>query len=310
MGSPAAPSELNRGHLGDAYSLVCIPCFYYSRATPVCSIYLSGLLSSPPPDLYPALGGILAEEPETLKSISFILLNPAPTDRNPPVTRWHPETKLEVKTAKPLVDARDSDDQSMFEKVDLYLADRPKDGYDTYVDSLDTSSRRGNRYAELPSDPSIEHPLNTRMAHLSAEDMKNKLKELNPLHQEIFCLWHTLTMEGEDHDMPITHKRRVTEDETPLPEARALIRENDKSNAKIGLGPKTDMGLRGAFQGSKEDALFDQPQETDEEQPMDEAVPEEEEETETSTFQYPNLMVSDPLLDSRDVLGLPPDGKG
>ncbi|KAG6916879.1 hypothetical protein DXG01_004788 [Tephrocybe rancida] len=64
---------------------------------------LSGLLSLSPPEVYPALGGILAEEPglgKTLESISLILLNPAPIDRNPSVTRWDPEAQLEVKTIK------------------------------------------------------------------------------------------------------------------------------------------------------------------------------------------------------------------
>ncbi|KAH0579534.1 hypothetical protein H2248_002388 [Termitomyces sp. 'cryptogamus'] len=61
---------------------------------------LSGSLSETLPEVYPALGGILAEEPglgKTLESISLILLNPAPPERNPSMTRWDPEARLEVK---------------------------------------------------------------------------------------------------------------------------------------------------------------------------------------------------------------------
>ncbi|KAG6852711.1 hypothetical protein C0991_009638 [Blastosporella zonata] len=64
---------------------------------------LSGALSPSPPEVYPALGGILAEEPglgKTLESIALILLNPAPIERNPSVTRWDPEAQLAVRAIK------------------------------------------------------------------------------------------------------------------------------------------------------------------------------------------------------------------
>ncbi|KAG6826270.1 hypothetical protein H0H92_000500 [Tricholoma furcatifolium] len=64
---------------------------------------LSGLLSPSLPQVNSALGGILAEEPglgKTLESISLILLNPAPIERNPSVTRWDPVARLDVKAIK------------------------------------------------------------------------------------------------------------------------------------------------------------------------------------------------------------------
>ncbi|KAG6880635.1 hypothetical protein C0992_003235, partial [Termitomyces sp. T32_za158] len=64
---------------------------------------LSGALSDSFPEICPALGGILAEEPglgKTLESISLILLNPAPPERNPTMTKWDPEARLEVKAIK------------------------------------------------------------------------------------------------------------------------------------------------------------------------------------------------------------------
>lgn len=64
---------------------------------------LSGLLSPTLPQMPPILGGILAEEPglgKTLETIALILLNPAPSDRNPTVRRWDPEAKLEVRAIK------------------------------------------------------------------------------------------------------------------------------------------------------------------------------------------------------------------
>ncbi|KAG6844323.1 hypothetical protein H0H87_007807 [Tephrocybe sp. NHM501043] len=64
---------------------------------------LSGVLSPSLPEMYPALGGMLAEEPglgKTLESISLILLNPAPVERNPSVTRWDTEAQLDVRAIK------------------------------------------------------------------------------------------------------------------------------------------------------------------------------------------------------------------
>ncbi|KAG5652712.1 hypothetical protein H0H81_003963, partial [Sphagnurus paluster] len=64
---------------------------------------LSGALAPELPETTPALGGILAEEPglgKTLESIALILMNPAPPERNPSVTRWDPVAKLEVKAIK------------------------------------------------------------------------------------------------------------------------------------------------------------------------------------------------------------------
>ena len=65
---------------------------------------LSGELSADPPDLMPVqFGGILAEEPglgKTVETIALILLNPAPPEYNPTLTRWDPRTSLEVKAVK------------------------------------------------------------------------------------------------------------------------------------------------------------------------------------------------------------------
>ena len=65
---------------------------------------LSGELSANPPDTIPVpFGGILAEEPglgKTVETIALILLNPAPAEYNPTVTRWDPQASLEVKAVK------------------------------------------------------------------------------------------------------------------------------------------------------------------------------------------------------------------
>ncbi|EAU87406.2 hypothetical protein CC1G_02165 [Coprinopsis cinerea okayama7 len=61
------------------------------------------LTTEPPESPPPAFGGILAEEPglgKTLETISLILLNPAPDSRNPSVTRWDPEARLDVKAVR------------------------------------------------------------------------------------------------------------------------------------------------------------------------------------------------------------------
>ena len=65
---------------------------------------LSGELSAELPHTIPAsLGGILAEEPglgKTVETIALILLNPAPPEYNPMLTRWDPQASLEVKAVK------------------------------------------------------------------------------------------------------------------------------------------------------------------------------------------------------------------
>ncbi|TFK67239.1 hypothetical protein BDN72DRAFT_843332 [Pluteus cervinus] len=70
--------------------------WYYNR--------LSGVLSQDAPvEPSPALGGILAEEPglgKTMETIALILMNPAPPERNPSVTRWDPATELNVRAIK------------------------------------------------------------------------------------------------------------------------------------------------------------------------------------------------------------------
>jgi E3 ubiquitin-protein ligase SHPRH len=65
---------------------------------------LSGELSANPPDNIPVpFGGILAEEPglgKTVETIALILLNPAPPEYNPTMTRWDLQASLEVKAVK------------------------------------------------------------------------------------------------------------------------------------------------------------------------------------------------------------------
>lgn len=64
---------------------------------------LNGMLTPHLPRDWFVYGGILAEEPglgKTLETIALILLNPAPAERNPTVTRWDPEAKLDVKEIK------------------------------------------------------------------------------------------------------------------------------------------------------------------------------------------------------------------
>lgn len=65
---------------------------------------LSGELSANPPDTIPVpFGGILAEEPglgKTVETIALILLNPAPPEYNPTMSRWDSQASLEVKAVK------------------------------------------------------------------------------------------------------------------------------------------------------------------------------------------------------------------
>ncbi|KAF9007147.1 SNF2 family N-terminal domain-containing protein [Cyathus striatus] len=69
--------------------------WYYNR--------LSGALTTEPPSRSENLGAILAEEPglgKTLEMITLMLINPAPPERNPSVTRWDPVARLDVRAVK------------------------------------------------------------------------------------------------------------------------------------------------------------------------------------------------------------------
>jgi len=64
---------------------------------------LSGEVADGPLEYSPIHGAILAEEPglgKTLETISLALLNPAPPEWNPTVSRWDPTSKLHVKAVK------------------------------------------------------------------------------------------------------------------------------------------------------------------------------------------------------------------
>jgi len=64
---------------------------------------LSGKLSEHRPELPTILGGMLAEEPglgKTVETIALILLNPAPPEWNPLLSRWDPISRLDVKAVK------------------------------------------------------------------------------------------------------------------------------------------------------------------------------------------------------------------
>ena len=64
---------------------------------------LSGELSEDEPKLPTILGGMLAEEPglgKTVEIIALILLNPAPPEWKPSLSRWDPISRLDVKAVK------------------------------------------------------------------------------------------------------------------------------------------------------------------------------------------------------------------
>ena len=64
---------------------------------------LSGEIRDHEPEQAVVYGGMLAEEPglgKTVETIALILLNPAPPDWNPNLTRWDSEARLDVKAVK------------------------------------------------------------------------------------------------------------------------------------------------------------------------------------------------------------------
>ncbi|KDR77994.1 hypothetical protein GALMADRAFT_244962 [Galerina marginata CBS 339.88] len=64
---------------------------------------LSGELSEVEPDTPAIFGGMLAEEPglgKTVETIALMLLNPAPPEWNPSLSRWDPNASLDAKAVK------------------------------------------------------------------------------------------------------------------------------------------------------------------------------------------------------------------
>ena len=64
---------------------------------------LSAELSDEAPELPNVHGGMLAEEPglgKTVETIALILMNPAPPDWNPTLSRWDDVSCLDVKAVK------------------------------------------------------------------------------------------------------------------------------------------------------------------------------------------------------------------
>ncbi|KAG6845100.1 hypothetical protein H0H87_000799 [Tephrocybe sp. NHM501043] len=218
----------------------------------------------------------------------------------------------------------------LYRKLDQFMEERPEGRDDEFVETLEASSGHEDRYAQLPTYTGLEHPLDTVMNYLCTEEAKATIDSLNAQQQEdIYTLWNSVSknpndMKGfieisellEEHGMPITYQRRLPkdgkysiQDELPpwIDEAKEIIRSHE---AEI-----VEEDPEFAAQLAQEDAHFvkeplqrrkSEPTATKEAPVANRAT---QEQPRKPDFEYPNLMSADPLLDSRDVLELPPDGK-
>ncbi|KAF8068705.1 hypothetical protein FPV67DRAFT_1668776 [Lyophyllum atratum] len=206
--------------------------------------------------------------------------------------------------------------ESLEKKVNHLLANPPVDNFESFVAQIPTddtskgsNTRNATFYEELPNDPSLPHPFDQLMEHLQRPEVRRTLEALRPLErQEImehiqFIASEPDEMEGliqvaellADYDVPVRYQRRVQPavQETARPsfvaDYLAKAREEDE---ELDLELKKDEAKRSAAA-------------------IESAVSQEAEEAEApakpARNPYPDLMVSDPLLDSRDVLELPPD---
>ncbi|KAG6899079.1 hypothetical protein C0993_001065 [Termitomyces sp. T159_Od127] len=246
-----------------------------------------------------------------------------------------------IDAARPLVHAEGVKRVLLSKKVDLYMDEPPEDNYDAFVENLD-EPEDDTRYTRLPKDPSLEHPGVTLERHLRKQEVQNKLAEVHifrradmmePLRR---LEEDTNDMEAyielgklfEDFGIPITYERctlpldLISEEQIEsIDEVRELISANEEEIAVEDPEVAAEMAAEEAMLNQRPRQALQAPQTgSSRESPAPEIPKKESEETKagakpeatprkTPTFAYPNLMTPDPLLDSRDVLELPPDGK-
>ncbi|KAG6877457.1 hypothetical protein C0992_009931 [Termitomyces sp. T32_za158] len=248
-----------------------------------------------------------------------------------------------VAAVRPLVHAEGVKRALLSKKVDIYMDEPPEDNYDAFVESLD-APQNNTRYTELPTNPSLEHPGVTLEKHLKNPHVQKKLADihivrradmmepLKRLEEEPADMkaYIKLAEIFEDFGIPIFYQRCtipldlvVDEPFDSLAEVRELISTNEKEIAAEDPAVAAEMAAEEAEQSRRVPVPRPAPQ-TDlslESLPASGMAGESKEptaggkastkpkRTNTNTFAYPNLMTPDPLLDSRDVLELPPDGK-
>ncbi|KAG6873679.1 hypothetical protein C0995_012613 [Termitomyces sp. Mi166 len=242
-------------------------------------------------------------------------------------------------TVQPLVDAKGVQRELLSKKVDFYMAEPPEDNYDAFVDSLD-APENDERYTQFPTDPSLEHPGSTLEKHLQNELVQNRLRQIHILRRA--DLTQPLErLEEDPNDMeayieiaklleefgvPITYERRTIPADVLAEDSTELMGEMRESISEI-MEDITVEDPQVAAKMATEDAEYaaraeraEQLQQVPSWRTSEmlggekskagvKAKVKQEEHIRADSLVYPNLMVSDPLLDSRDVLELPPDGK-
>ncbi|KNZ81714.1 putative 40S ribosomal protein S5, mitochondrial [Termitomyces sp. J132] len=242
-----------------------------------------------------------------------------------------------IAALRPLVHAQGVNQELLSAKVDLYMAEMNRQ-------RITTMPENDKRYTQLSTDPSLEFPGLTLENHLQNEEVQKKLGEVHFLRradmiEPLKRIEEDATnMEAyievakllEEFGVPVTYQRRTLPgdslDELPglIDEARQLINSNEQEIAAEDPVMAADMAVEDPEQMWRAEVPWKKSKSNNLSETSESGMPESEaeaegeesdadikaeEEQQTGTFTYPDLMVSDPLLDSRDVLELPPDGK-
>ncbi|GLB45225.1 putative ribosomal protein S5 domain 2-like protein [Lyophyllum shimeji] len=211
--------------------------------------------------------------------------------------------KEKLRSAIPkLINAKGVDKVSLEKKVNDLLVNPPADNFESFLARLPAEGASKSAAADhntnnmayidgkclitslgiathdptgLPDDPSLPHPLDQLMEHLQRPEVRRILEPLPALaREEIMLQVRSIAREPDDMDGLVRIAELLADDlnQETLKEEQKPVAELEK------VGPQ-----------------------------VTEATEEAEAPKPPPPNPFPNLMVSDPLLDSRDVLELPPD---
>ncbi|KAG5650002.1 hypothetical protein H0H81_001120 [Sphagnurus paluster] len=250
------------------------------------------------------------------------------------------EEKLR-KTLPRYIQSQGVNQESLYKKVNGLLANPPKDNFDSFVAQLNTkespkttsSSESSSTISETNykgpvDDPSLIHPFDQLIEHLTRPEVRRTLEALGP-DQRMEIMTHVQSigrnpdeMEGLNqvaellagYQVPIRYLRLVQPAPPEAPEPNIFeeylnrIREEDEHDleemdesekqAEIRLREQDKREAEQEARRAAAAAAAAEAQQAEEAAAARAAPP---------PNPYPNLMVADPLLDSRDVLELPPD---
>ncbi|GLB44015.1 putative ribosomal protein S5 domain 2-like protein [Lyophyllum shimeji] len=230
--------------------------------------------------------------------------------------------KEKLRSAIPkLINAKGVDKDSLEKKVNDLLVNPPADNFESFLARLPAEGASKSAAADqntnnmayidgLPDDPSLPHPFDQLMEHLQRPEVRRILEPLPALaKEEIMLQVRSIAREPDDMDGLVRIAELLAEYEVPIRYRRRVqpaVKEAEEQDFLKYLAE-----IRGEESDLNQETLKEEQKPVAELEKVGPQVTEATEEAEAPKppppNPFPNLMVSDPLLDSRDVLELPPD---